>query len=99
MEAPDNAACSQEMYIIMTANINAMCFRYSILSYTATRQWCSSVGMVTQTRDQHSKLRTQIDTLISVMAGYLEFSMIPPCIELDQVRISIMFTCEKHAAS
>ena len=38
MEAPDNAACSQEMYIIMTANINAMCFRYSILSYTATRQ-------------------------------------------------------------
>ena len=39
MEAPDNAACSQEMYIhIVITNIDAMRFSYSILSHTATRQ-------------------------------------------------------------
>ena len=48
-------------------------------------------------RPRFSELRTQIDTLITEMAGYVEFSIIPPCVELDQVRISInMFTCEKQ---
>ena len=40
MEAPDNAACSQEMYIhiVIATYVASMLFCYSILSYTATRQ-------------------------------------------------------------
>ena len=72
------------------------CILHSLIhSYKTVMQQCWH-GNPDQ-RPTFSQLRTQIDTLITEMAGYMEFSMIPPCVELDQVHISInMFTCEKQ---
>ena len=93
MEAPDNAACSQEMYIhIATANIDGMHVLLLLISlihsYKTVMQQCWH-GDPDQ-RPIFSQLRDQINSIVTTMAGYLEISTIAPCFELDQVYMYLL---------
>ena len=81
-------------HIIMTANINATYVLTPLLnslihSYKTVMQQCWH-GNPDQ-RPTFSQLRAQIDTVITAMAGYLEFSMIAPCVELDKVYVFLYY--------
>ena len=99
MEPPDNAACSSEMYVAMTIEyLSCVHFQWGYHSLS-TLSFVHSYKMVMQQcwlsdpdqRPKFSQLRAEIDGVLTTMSGYLDFSAIAPCVDMDKVNVYMCF--------